>query len=156
MGLTLCGHMGMSVSKQLIIFQRLFLRTRLQSNTNKSSFLGIYNCITFVYVLKNTDSQLQAIKIKIRRNICTQNKTNKLRPQNLESWTSFWSSIMAFKKWLMVTQFPRQSKILFCETQYTQLMIQAFVKHCWSLVSENSCPVYSGWAQPPPFSLSMR
>lgn len=85
MGLTLCGHMGMSVSKQLIIFQRLFLRTRLQSNTNKSSFLGIYNFITFVYVLKNTDSQLQAIKIKIRRNICTQNKTNKLRPQNLES-----------------------------------------------------------------------
>lgn len=35
------------------------------------------------------------------------------------------------------------SKILFCETQYTQLMIQAFVKHCSSLVSENSCLVFS-------------
>lgn len=35
------------------------------------------------------------------------------------------------------------SKILSCETQHTQLMIHAFVKHCSSLVSENSCLVFS-------------
>lgn len=35
------------------------------------------------------------------------------------------------------------SKILLGETQHTQLMIQAFVKHCSSLVSENSCLVFS-------------
>lgn len=44
----------------------------------------------------------------------------------------------------MVTQFPQTlSKILYCETQYTQLMIHSLVKHCSSLVSENSCLVLS-------------
>lgn len=35
------------------------------------------------------------------------------------------------------------SKILLCETQRTQRMIHAFVKCCSSLVSENSCLVFS-------------
>lgn len=35
------------------------------------------------------------------------------------------------------------SKMLYCVKQYTQLMIHSFVKHCSSLVSENSCLVFS-------------